>query len=351
MTFGKHRGKTLGEILEKDRGYLEWVVDNIDDKPYLTDKCKSLLAMSPSGPDQEGDDVEADAVGRWSVVDLKIEHPNPRRRSVAYDITSGARASIRAMRGRCQRPYRCLISSPKLSGRLLEQVQQNIFCVVEKILTRGAFRRCRRILSQLSQDWCQRLQQATPQLKLEIGCEFSFDSEHEADLYERFLKVWLTSNQMSCLITQVNIAGLTGNSSDLPLDERVDFVLTDGEDVRVVVEVDGPQHVDDVSYDKTRDMRLQAVGWQVIRIPTSELKAGSGKNLSLLRDRCEACSPPPRLLLDEVFSRCLQVQLLCSKLFVRINQVPVSPFKLFGPSGRASTLIRWLPRWWMISTS
>ncbi len=54
MSFGNHRGKTLGEILEKDRGYLEWVVDNIDDNSDLTDKCKSLLAMSPSEPDQEG---------------------------------------------------------------------------------------------------------------------------------------------------------------------------------------------------------------------------------------------------------------------------------------------------------
>lgn len=58
MTFGKYRGKALGEILEKDRGYLEWVVDNIHDKSDLTDKCKSLLPMSPSKPEQEGDNDE-----------------------------------------------------------------------------------------------------------------------------------------------------------------------------------------------------------------------------------------------------------------------------------------------------
>ena len=309
MPIGKHKGKTLGEILEKHRGYLEWAVENIDDKPHITDKCKSLLAMSPSEPDQVHNGVDADPVRRWSLIDLKVTHPNPLRRSVPYDYTSGTRGSIRTMGGRCQRPYRCLISSPKLQTRLLRPVQQNIFCVVEKILTRGSFSPLSPNLESIVSRLVSEASTGDATTEAEIGCEFSFDSEHEADLYERFLKFWLSSDQMSCLISQVNIAGLTGNSADLPLGERVDFVLTDGEDVRVVVEVDGPQHVDDVSYDQTRDTRLQAAGWQVVRIPTSELKAGSGENLSFLRERCEACSPPTRLLLDDVFSRCLQVQL------------------------------------------
>jgi len=43
MTFGKYAGKTLEDIARLDRGYLEWVVDTMGDKPDLQWNAKRVL--------------------------------------------------------------------------------------------------------------------------------------------------------------------------------------------------------------------------------------------------------------------------------------------------------------------
>lgn len=47
MPFGKHKGKTLSQVLAIDRGYLEWVRDKSDcasRTPFLHDQVKAILA-------------------------------------------------------------------------------------------------------------------------------------------------------------------------------------------------------------------------------------------------------------------------------------------------------------------
>ncbi|WP_427340945.1 hypothetical protein, partial [Caloranaerobacter sp. DY30410] len=46
LTFGKHKGQTLGEILEKDRTYIKWLVLNAKDE-IVKKACKMLLANNP----------------------------------------------------------------------------------------------------------------------------------------------------------------------------------------------------------------------------------------------------------------------------------------------------------------
>jgi DNA polymerase III epsilon subunit-like protein len=43
MTFGKYAGKTLEDIARTDRGYLEWIVDTMADKPDLQWNAKRVL--------------------------------------------------------------------------------------------------------------------------------------------------------------------------------------------------------------------------------------------------------------------------------------------------------------------
>ena len=42
ITFGKHKGKTLGEVIASDRGYVEWLSGNAKDK-YMRKACTELL--------------------------------------------------------------------------------------------------------------------------------------------------------------------------------------------------------------------------------------------------------------------------------------------------------------------
>jgi len=43
MTFGKYAGKTLEDIARTDKGYLEWIVDTMADKPDLQWNAKRVL--------------------------------------------------------------------------------------------------------------------------------------------------------------------------------------------------------------------------------------------------------------------------------------------------------------------
>lgn len=43
MPFGKYKGLDLEEIYVRDKGYLEYIYENVDDKPELTEKIADLL--------------------------------------------------------------------------------------------------------------------------------------------------------------------------------------------------------------------------------------------------------------------------------------------------------------------
>lgn len=55
-------------------------------------------------------------------------------------------------------------------------------------------------------------------------------------------------------------------------DNRVDFALDTGRGVRLVIEIDGSQHADEVANDASRDEALRVAGWDVWRVPTVQLK-------------------------------------------------------------------------------
>ena len=61
---------------------------------------------------------------------------------------------------------------------------------------------------------------------------------------------------------------------------RADFLLDTGEGSRLVVEVDGEQHSTQQPVDQTRDRALRKSGFRVVRVPTAEIRAGGGPNLT-----------------------------------------------------------------------
>lgn len=56
--------------------------------------------------------------------------------------------------------------------------------------------------------------------------------------------------------------------------QRVDFAIDTGRGIRLVIEVDGPQHNDlaEATNDEDRDEALRQCGWMVWRVPTSRLE-------------------------------------------------------------------------------
>ena len=69
---------------------------------------------------------------------------------------------------------------------------------------------------------------------------------------------------------------------------RVDFLLHAPWLDQVIIEIDGPQHADAQSVDAERDFLARQLGIDVIRIPSDEVRAGAGPNLSELANRWRA---------------------------------------------------------------
>jgi len=44
MPYGKHKGRTLGDIAQQNPGYLNWWLANCDPRPGLTDAMEVVLA-------------------------------------------------------------------------------------------------------------------------------------------------------------------------------------------------------------------------------------------------------------------------------------------------------------------
>lgn len=54
MPFGKHKGKTLSSLVNTDRDYLEWAVENFTAaKPELMDAMRLILNSTPGSVDDD----------------------------------------------------------------------------------------------------------------------------------------------------------------------------------------------------------------------------------------------------------------------------------------------------------
>jgi len=84
-------------------------------------------------------------------------------------------------------------------------------------------------------------------------------------------------------IHQVEVSSLVSLSKvNRYKDQRVDFLFSFPGGPHIVIEIDGPQHADQVSADRDRDGDLQAAGYDVIRIPVHEVGHARGEHTSKL---------------------------------------------------------------------
>ncbi len=59
IKFGKHQGKTLGQILAQDKGYLEWLAEKSSNQ-FIAGKARQLLEAQPAPAEPETAEAEAE---------------------------------------------------------------------------------------------------------------------------------------------------------------------------------------------------------------------------------------------------------------------------------------------------
>lgn len=96
-------------------------------------------------------------------------------------------------------------------------------------------------------------------------------------------------------IPHVSLSSLTSGSIDPASRQRVDFLICHPNGTNFVVEIDGLQHTSSKELDRQRDQVLMSEGIDVIRIPASEVRAESGKNLEILSENLKAV---PETMID-----------------------------------------------------
>lgn len=136
-----------------------------------------------------------------------------------------------------------------------------------------------------------------------------FDSDEERLLVERIQKAITQGASGWAVQTQVHVSYLVAR---MPPGSRCDVLLTHPDGRRAVVELDGQQHLQHAQADQAYDDDLIAAGFDVIRITTSELRAGQGPGWTRLGRllRPGSSSDRPSLVSDwmEAFRTAHQAQ-------------------------------------------
>ncbi|MCH2141053.1 MAG: RecQ family ATP-dependent DNA helicase [Phycisphaerales bacterium] len=243
-------------------------------------------------------------------IELTIQHQDSSRFSQPMCHGSARRTAIKDSPSQGLETAKYVLGQPSTPGVLLPPLAQNVLCIVEKILTRGRVAPLSPTLEESSLA-CITDPEGDPSHTLagQPMQDLAFGSEEERMFVEQILLPRLGPERMSCVTAQVNLSSLTNRGPATDRGERVDFVIADGDQVQVVIEVDGEQHEESRDYDADRDRRLIDAGWTVIRVPTAEVRSMAGPSIDAAIDAIGGCAPKrPYTLDDDVLSRCVQAQ-------------------------------------------
>lgn len=168
---------------------------------------------------------------------------------------------------------------PRTGGCAYPKEVQRALSVAAKMLLRGRVTLLAPLLEQQLE--CSPALVALPQ---QIAPESWFDSLDERDLLNDRLIPTLGRGWHRWVNAQVGISSLLDHDDQREgYDRRVDFLLSHPSLVRsLVIEVDGAQHSDQSEEDALRDRALVAAGYDVLRIPVSEVRTGQGIALAKL---------------------------------------------------------------------
>ncbi|MFC1952625.1 RecQ family ATP-dependent DNA helicase [Chloroflexota bacterium] len=186
----------------------------------------------------------------------------------------------------------------KESIPVLETNQRQVISVLEKILTRGRVT----LLSPQLEGTLKGTTIKNPDDSLSISINdvcldsddrASFnhnwlDSEEESVFYNRILRKGTNRNLNRFIIPQVEISSLLPMSSNTnsAQNQRVDFLINHpATEEKMIIEIDGEQHLTQIESDRERDAILQQYGYTVIRIPAEEIRREGGPQYSLLKSK------------------------------------------------------------------
>ena len=201
--------------------------------------------------------------------------------------------------------------------------------IVEKLLTRGTFSYTTPeiedfILSCTGRDLLanETLEPALQAITANPTCPYvpsSFDSPEEEQFQDYLVD---KAGTEWCLLEQVDFNALLGPTGD-GRNRRVDFLLTRSDGVAAVIEIDGTQHSESKRDDAVRDRELTSAGVRVFRIPTDEVRTGSGSGLDALDDFM--AHPTATSLPDDNLTRAIRLGKLTHQI-----QVSVMKALLYG---------------------
>lgn len=186
----------------------------------------------------------------------------------------------------------------KESIPVLETNQRQVISVLEKILTRGRVTLLSPQLENiLKGTTIKKLGDSFP-ISLNEVCSNAddrssfthdwLDSEEESVFYNSILRQGTTRNLNRFIIPQVEISSLLPLSSntDFTQFQRVDFLVNHPSvEEKMIIEIDGEQHLTQIESDRERDRILQQYGYTVIRVPAEEIRREDGQQFSLLNSK------------------------------------------------------------------
>lgn len=172
---------------------------------------------------------------------------------------------------------------------------KSVFSIAYKILTRGRIT----LVSPNIDRWLNVGNQSFDDFSFLIKAfnepsneKFWLDSvATEQKFYFDYLKTIMGKAYYSYVIPQADLATLVRSSEDLG-NQRVDFAINDGEH-KLVIEIDDSSHWGHENADATRNRYLEESDFTVIRIPSEEVKQGTGANLLLLRNELSTYNDYP----------------------------------------------------------
>ena len=122
--------------------------------------------------------------------------------------------------------------------------------------------------------------------------QLQFDSDEERHFFEVWCVENLAADAVRGIVAQAPLDGLARavggkleRDNAASGERRVDFLFQGSGFESFVVEIDGDQHQDSAEVDADRDQLLESLGFDTVRVPVSEVRAGSGPALKAIKKR------------------------------------------------------------------
>lgn len=131
-----------------------------------------------------------------------------------------------------------------------------------------------------------------------------FDSEEEQTFFDLVCD-FANGHASGWLHRQVDYDALTYSSEATATNQRIDFFFAHPSGVHIAIEIDGAQHQRKRLADIRRDKDIRTAGFNVLRIPASEIRQGTGPSLKRLHNIISDISR-----LDASSDLCLYIRLI-----------------------------------------